>query len=85
MFRKLLGLPKTVWFIGLISLVNDTASELLYPLIPLYLTTVLMAGPRILGLIEGVAEATASIFKLISGVVVDKTKKTKVWIVLGYF
>ncbi|SMC81361.1 MFS transporter [Polynucleobacter kasalickyi] len=85
MFRKLLGLPKTVWFIGLISLVNDTASELLYPLIPLYLTTVLMAGPRVLGLIEGVAEATASIFKLISGVVVDKTKKTKVWIVLGYF
>ena len=85
MFRRLLQLPKTVWFIGLISLVNDTASELLYPLIPIYLTSVLMVGPRILGLIEGIAEATASIFKLISGVVVDKTKNTKIWIVVGYF
>ena len=77
MFKRLLALPKTVWFIGLISLVNDTASELLYPLIPIYLTSVLMVGPRILGLIEGIAEVTASIFKLISGVVVDKTKNTK--------
>ena len=84
MFKILFSLPKTVWLIGLISLVNDSASEMLYPLMPLYLASVLMAGPKALGIIEGVAEATSSIVKLISGVIVDRTKKTKPWIVFGY-
>lgn len=83
-FRALGGLPRTVWLIGLISLVNDSASEMLYPLLPLYLTSVLMAGPKVLGLIEGIAESTSSLLKLVSGVIVDKTKKTKPWIVIGY-
>ena len=43
-----------------------------------------MAGPKTLGIIEGIAEATSSIFKLVSGVIVDRTKKTKPWIVIGY-
>jgi MFS family permease len=77
-------LPKTVWLIGLISFVNDSASEMLYPLMPLYLASVLMAGPKALGIIEGIAEASSSIFKLVSGVIVDRTKRTKPWIVLGY-
>jgi MFS family permease len=85
MWKTLRALPKTVWLIGLISLVNDSASAMLYPLMPLYLTSVLMAGPRALGIIEGVAEATSSIFKLVSGVIVDRTKKTRPWIVAGYF
>lgn len=85
MFKILFSLPRTVWLIGLISFVNDAASEMLYPLMPLYLATVLMAGPKALGLIEGIAEATSSIFKLVSGVIVDRTKKTKPWIVIGYF
>lgn len=84
MFKTLLSLPKTVWLIGLISLVNDSASEMLYPLMPLYLASVLMAGPKAIGIIEGVAEATSSLFKLVSGVIVDKTKNTKIWIVFGY-
>ncbi|MBU3550559.1 MFS transporter [Polynucleobacter sp. MWH-Berg-3C6] len=84
MFKTLSSLPKTVWLIGLISFVNDSASEMLYPLMPLYLASVLMAGPKAIGIIEGVAEATSSLFKLISGVVVDRTKNAKVWIVLGY-
>ena len=84
MFRQILTLPKTVWLIGLISLVNDSASEMLYPLIPLYLSSVLMAGPKAMGLIEGIAEATASLLKLFSGVVVDKSKQSKSWIVFGY-
>ena len=63
---------------------NDSASEMLYPLIPLYLSSVLMAGPKALGLIEGVAEATASILKLFSGIIVDKTKQSKTWMVWGY-
>ena len=85
MWKTLRSLPRTVWLIGLISFVNDSASEMLYPLMPLYLATVLMAGPKAIGLIEGVAEATSSIFKLVSGVIVDRTKRSKPWIVIGYF
>jgi MFS family permease len=77
-------LPPNVWLIGVISLLNDTASDLVYPLIPLYLSSVLMAGPKALGIIEGIAEATSSILKLISGVLVDKTSRIKPWIVWGY-
>ncbi len=84
MRHPLAVLPREVWLIGLISLVNDGASELIYPLLPLYLSSVLMAGPRALGLIEGVAEATASLLKLFSGVVVDRTRRVKPWIVGGY-
>jgi len=84
MVKGILGLPRTVWLIGLISLVNDSASDMLYPLIPLYLSSVLMAGSRALGLIEGIAEATASLLKLFSGVIVDRTRKVKPWIVFGY-
>ena len=85
MWKTLRSLPRTVWLIGLISFVNDSASEMLYPLMPLYLASVLMAGPKAIGLIEGVAEATSSIFKLVSGVIVDRTKRSKPWIVAGYF
>lgn len=84
MRNPLAVLPRQVWLIGLISLVNDSASELIYPLLPLYLTSVLMAGPRALGWIEGVAEATASLLKLVSGVVIDRTRRSKPWIVGGY-
>ena len=55
------ALPSTVWVLGVISLLNDAASELVYPLLPLYLATVLGAGPRALGLIEGAAEAMSAL------------------------
>ncbi|MFZ0406777.1 MAG: hypothetical protein WAM11_01520 [Cyanobium sp.] len=57
---------------------NDSASDLIYPLLPLYLTSVLMAGPRALGLIEG-AGATASLFRLLSGVLSDRSGTTRPW------
>lgn len=84
MLKTLLSLPRTVWLIGLISLLNDSATEMIYPLVPLYLASVLMAGPRALGLIEGIAEATASLLKLFSGVIVDRTQRAKPWVVMGY-
>jgi len=84
MRSRLAALPRTVWILGLISLVNDGASDLIYPLLPLYLTSVLMAGPRALGLIEGLAEASASLLKLVSGVLSDRWGHTKPWIVTGY-
>lgn len=84
MFRTLLALPRTVWLLGLVSFVNDAASDLVYPLIPIYLASVLMAGPKALGLIEGIAEATGSLLKLLSGVLSDRLGSTKHWVVGGY-
>ncbi len=79
-----LNLPATVWLLGAISLLNDTASEMIYPLLPLYVTGVLLAGPRALGLIEGLAEAASSLLKLVSGTLVDRSGRTRPWIVSGY-
>lgn len=84
MLKALSALPRSVWLLGLISLVNDSASEMMYPLIPLYLSSVLLAGPRVLGLIEGLAEAVASLLKLWAGVMVDRSGRSKPWIIGGY-
>jgi len=84
MFKAIFQLPRTVWLLGLVSLFNDSTSELIYPLVPLYLASVLMAGPKALGLIEGVAEATASLLKLFSGVVMDRRGHAKGWVAAGY-
>ncbi|KGI77430.1 MFS transporter [Oleiagrimonas soli] len=83
-FRALRGLPSTVWLLGLISLVNDSASDMIYPLVPLYLASVLMAGPRALGLIEGVAEALSSLLKLVAGVLSDRMRSMRLWVIGGY-
>ena len=84
MLESIRNLPRAVWLLGLVSLFNDSASELLYPLVPLYLSSVLMAGPRALGIIEGIAEATSSLLKLFSGVLTDRTRSAKPWVVGGY-
>ena len=84
MFRALFDLPRTVWLLGLVSFFNDSASELIYPLVPIYLASVLMAGPKALGIIEGIAEATGSLLKLFSGVLSDRLRSTKRWVVGGY-
>jgi len=84
MLKSLFALPSTVWLLGLVSFFNDSASELVYPLVPLYLASVLMAGPKALGIIEGIAEATGSLLKLFAGVLADRTRSTKYWVVGGY-
>ena len=84
MWKGILALPGTVWLLGLVSFFNDTASEFVYPLVPLYLAGVLGAGPRVLGLIEGLAEAVGSLLKLLSGVATDRYGQTKPWVVAGY-
>jgi MFS family permease len=84
MLKPLRALPRDVWLVGLISLVNDAASDLIYPLLPLYLTSVLMAGPKALGWIEGIAEATGSLLRLVSGALSDRSGHTRPWIVTGY-
>jgi MFS family permease len=77
-------LPRTVKVLGGVSFLNDAASDMIYPLLPLFLTQTLGAGPAALGLIEGVAESTASLFKLFSGAMSDRFRNRKVWILGGY-
>lgn len=77
-------LPRTVIILGLVSFLNDTASEMITPLLPLFLTATLGAGPAIVGLVEGVAEATASILKLVSGWLADRGWNAKKLVVGGY-
>lgn len=69
---------------GFISFFNDTASEIIYPLLPLFLTSVLGVGPAILGVIEGIAETTASLLKFVSGYLSDKWRRRKVLLASGY-
>jgi MFS family permease len=57
---------------------------MVYPLLPLYLSSVLLAGPKALGIIEGIAEATSSLLRLVTGVIFDRTRKAKPWLVFGY-
>ena len=82
--RRWYSLPKGVWILGGVSLLNDTATESVYPLLPFFLTTVLRATPVSLGLIEGAAEAVASILKVISGTLSDRWNRRKPIVVAGY-
>ncbi|HEY0232256.1 MAG TPA: MFS transporter, partial [Dokdonella sp.] len=84
MIRAIRALPRTVWLLGTISLVNDFASDMIYPLVPLYLASVLLAGPKALGLIEGVAEAASSLLKLFAGVLADRSGRVRAWVIAGY-
>jgi MFS family permease len=76
-------IPEVVIMLGIVSLLTDTASEMIYPLIPVYITA-LGSGAIILGVIEGVAETTASLLKLISGVISDRIGKRKILVLAGY-
>jgi len=76
-------IPHVVIMLGLVSLFTDAASEMIYPLVPVYVAA-LGSGAILLGIIEGVAETTASLIKLISGVLSDKTGKRKLFVLIGY-
>jgi MFS family permease len=67
-----------------VSFFNDVASEMIYPLLPVFLTVVLGAGPAALGVIEGIAESTASLLKVASGFLSDRVQRRKGWVVGGY-
>jgi len=77
-------LPRTVVILGLVSFLNDMSSEMITPLLPIFLTASLGAGPAIVGFIEGLAEATASMLKLLSGRMADKGWNHKKLVVGGY-
>lgn len=81
MFAKV---PRNVFVLGIVSFFNDIASEMIYPIVPIFLTSILGVPVTIVGLIEGIAEATASITKFISGYISDKIGKRKIFVTLGY-
>jgi len=77
-------LTPNVIALGVVSLLTDASSEMIYPLLPLFLTTVLSAGPAFVGLIEGIAESTASLLKLVSGRLSDRWRRRKALVLAGY-
>ena len=73
-----------VVFLGLVSFFADISSEMVYPIIPLYLTSVFGATPLLVGVIEGIAESLASLLKVLSGYITDKYKNKKPVAFIGY-
>jgi MFS family permease len=78
------SLPRPVWLLGWVSFFTDTASEMVYPLLPLFLTRVIGAGAMSLGVIEGLAEAANSVLKVVSGRLTDKWGAPKPLVLAGY-
>jgi MFS family permease len=83
-WRRYLGLPRNVLALSAVSLLNDTSSEVIYPLLPAFLALSLGASPFAIGLIEGFAESTASLLKLFSGYLSDRFKNRKLPVFVGY-
>jgi len=83
-FLRWREIPGGVWALGVVSLLMDVSTEMIHALLPLYLVTVLGTSMLTVGVIEGVAEATASIVKIFSGALSDKLGKRKLLAALGY-
>ncbi len=78
------GITRNVVILGLVSMFTDVSSQMIFPLVPLYLTTVLGAGATAVGVVEGAAESTASLLKVVSGFWSDKIKRRKPFVLIGY-
>ena len=81
---KLKNIPRQVVILGLVSLFTDVASEMLYPVTPIFLTAVLGSSMAVVGIIEGIAEVTAGILKGYAGNLSDKVGRRSIFIVIGY-
>jgi MFS family permease len=77
-------MPPGIWVLGLGSLFMDASSELVHSLLPLYMSATLGASVALIGLVEGIAEATAQIIKIFSGGLSDYLRRRKLLVVLGY-
>ncbi len=78
------GVPTTVVALGVVSFFTDMSSEMIYPLIPVFLVGTLGVGAAALGVIEGVAESTAALLKVVSGWWTDRVSKRKPFVLAGY-
>ncbi|HEX6183304.1 MAG TPA: MFS transporter [Pyrinomonadaceae bacterium] len=84
LWRRVWSLPRNVVAISLVSLLNDASSEIIYPMLPAFLALALGAGPKAIGIVEGVAESVSSLLKLFSGYLSDRTGRRKGLVVFGY-
>ena len=82
--RLFSGLGRNVFVLGLVSLFTDISSEMLYPIVPLFLTGVLGAPMAVVGLIEGIAESTASLLKMVAGAWSDRVGRREPFVIAGY-
>src|SRR5579859_5566533 len=82
--KRLTALPRNVVAAGLVSFFTDISSEMIVPVLPIFLTAVLGAPVTAVGLIEGVAESTASILRVFAGSISDRTGRRKPLILFGY-
>src|SRR5918997_6756179 len=84
LWQRYRRLPRNVFAISLVSLLNDASSEIIYPLLPIFLATSLGASARAIGTIEGLAESISSLLKLFAGYLSDRLGKRKLLVVAGY-
>ncbi len=77
-------IPRNVWVTGWVSFFMDVSSEMVYPLVPVFLSSTLGVSKSIVGLIEGIAEASASVLKLFSGILADRLGRHKFLMGIGY-
>ncbi|MBV9210200.1 MAG: MFS transporter [Acidobacteria bacterium] len=84
LWQRYKRLPRNVFAISLVSLLNDASSEIIYPLLPLFLAVTLGASPAVIGTIEGAAESVSSLLKLFAGYFSDRRGKRKGLVVFGY-
>src|ERR1700724_153236 len=77
-------IPGGVWALGFVSMLMDVSSEMIHALLPVYLVTVLGTSMLTVGIIEGIAEATASIVKIFSGALSDRLGRRKLLVAIGY-
>ncbi|OGP50117.1 MAG: MFS transporter [Deltaproteobacteria bacterium RBG_13_43_22] len=82
--EKICGLNRNIFFTGVVSFFMDFSSEMVYPLVPLFLSSVLGVQKSVIGLIEGIAESTASLLKVFSGWLSDRLGHRKWLMVVGY-
>jgi MFS family permease len=84
LFKRYQRLPRNVFAISLVSLLNDASSEIIYPLLPVFLSLTLGASPGIVGIIEGTAESISSLLKLFAGYFSDRRGQRKGFVAFGY-
>ena len=82
--KPLLGVGLNIIALGVVSFFTDVSSEMIFPILPLFVTSILGAGKEVLGLIEGVADSISSIFDIFVGYFSDKLRRRKDFVVAGY-
>jgi len=84
LWKRYRKLPRNVFAISLVSLLNDASSEIIYPLLPIFISSSLGASARAIGVIEGTAESISSLLKLFAGYLSDRWRQRKLLVVSGY-